>query len=163
MIVAASGTPVCLLTSNGADKAGRARVTSESRVVSFIVQGRWKKGVKRKRRDCQTLQAAVMEQRAFPSKETWRVSERRVGALGLERFGFAKESTQSRSWVKKKKGEWKERKRSEGRKLAVDGEKRRKADPARDMLINDRRCHRMLATRESTTLAASRRNSKPFC
>ena len=42
MMVAASGTPVCLLTSNGADNAGRRMVASESRVVNFIVQEVWK-------------------------------------------------------------------------------------------------------------------------
>ena len=42
MMVAASGTAVCLLTSNGADKAGRTMVASESRVVNFIVQEVWK-------------------------------------------------------------------------------------------------------------------------
>ena len=46
MMVAASGTPVCLLTSNGADKAGRTIVASESRAVNFIVQGMWKEGGK---------------------------------------------------------------------------------------------------------------------
>ena len=39
MIVAGSGAPDCLLSTNGAEKAGRPSVASESRIVNFIVLG----------------------------------------------------------------------------------------------------------------------------
>ena len=86
MMVAASGTPVCLLTSSGADKAGRARATSESRVVNFIVQGkrREKKERRGKRMGFRTLQAVELVNKVFLRK--------RPGCAGL--CGW--ESTQSK-------------------------------------------------------------------